>query len=168
MFVVNAKKYTEVNIELLKILINESKMFGIYVTINKPYVSIKKILEKNNIDTERIFFIDCITKTSGGNPEITENCLYIASPKNLTELGVALSQAMSAMKSKENKFLFLDSLSTLLIYNTAGTVAQFSHFLATKLRLFGLKGIFISIEKEMDEKMLLTLMKFCDEVITLE
>ena len=110
MFVVNAKKYTEANIELLKILINERKMLGIYLTINKPYVSIKKILEKNNIDTERIFFIDCITKTSGGNPEITENCLYIASPKNLTELGVALYQAMSAMKSKENKFLFLDSI----------------------------------------------------------
>jgi len=168
MFVTDVKGYFKDSVNILKILINNLKLDGIYITINKPYQNLIESLNESKIDTKKLFFIDCITKTVGGKPEITENCLFIASPQNLTELGVALTQAMEAMKGKPNKFLLLDSLSTLLVYNSAGTVAKFSHFLTTRIRLSKLKGVFIIVEKEMEEKLLLTLSEFCDKVIKLQ
>ncbi|MDI6798686.1 MAG: hypothetical protein QMD12_01660 [Candidatus Aenigmarchaeota archaeon] len=168
LFITNVNNYFRDSVYIIKILVNSLKFDGIYITINKPYQNLIGLLKKNRVDTEKLFFIDCITKTVGGKPEIAENCLFIASPQNLTELGVALSQAMEAMKGKPNKFLLLDSLSTLLIYNNAGTVARFSHFLTTKIRLSKLKGVFIIVEKEMEEKLLITLSEFCDKVIKLQ
>lgn len=166
LFVTRKKTYAKTNMDILKILVDEKKLAGIYVTINRPYKNLVGVLKKNGIRTDNLFFIDCITKTGGGRPEMTENCLYIASPQSLTELGVALTQATEAMGRKENKFLFLDSLSVMSIYNELATVAQFSHFLTAWLRLQQLKGgILISMEKEIDEKLLLILTELCDRVI---
>jgi archaellum biogenesis ATPase FlaH len=69
------------------------------------------------------------------------------------------------MKNKENKFIFIDSLSTLLIYNSFDVVAKFVHFIVSRLRLFGLVGILISIEKQIDEKMTNILIEMCDEIV---
>lgn len=168
MFITESQNYFKDTVRIIKILVNELGLDGIYITVNKPYQSLAQLFNENKINVEKIFFIDCITKTVGGKPQITENCLFIASPQNLTELGVALAQAMEIMKGKPNKFLILDSLSTLLVYNNAGTVARFSHFLTTRIRLSKLKGIFIIVEKEMDKKLLTTLEEFCDKTIKLE
>ncbi len=72
------------------------------------------------------------------------------------------------MKKRENKFLFLDSLSTLLMYNKPEIVAQFAHFLVTRLRRVGLIGIIISIEKQIDEKLLYLLVEICDKIWEVE
>lgn len=166
LFVTSKKTYAKTNMGILKILVNEKKLAGIYITINRPYSSLLEALKKNYIRTDNLFFIDCVTKTGGGRPEMAENCLYIASPQSLTELGVALTQATEAMGRKENKFLFMDSLSVMAIYNELATVAQFSHFLTAWLRLQKLKGgILISIEREIDEKLLLILTELCDRII---
>ena len=165
--VTSMRNYFRDSIYVIKILVNSLGLSGIYVTINRPYGSLVETLKRNGIDTEKLFFIDCITRTVGGKPEVTENCLFIASPQNLTELGLALAQAMEMMKERGNKFLLLDSLSTLLIYNNTETVARFSHFLTTKIRLSKLKGIFLLVERE-DEDLLSTVSQFCDKVIKLE
>jgi len=166
LFVTDSEKYIETNMAILKIFLNEKKYSGIYITVNRPYITLVEFLKKNQIKLDNIFFIDCITKTGGGRPEITEDCLYLTSPHNLTELGIALTQAMDAMKGKPGKFLFLDSLSMMAIYNSFTTLAQFSHFLTTRIRLSKLKaGILISLEKEVDEKLLLILKELCDKVV---
>ena len=168
MFITEAETYFKDIVRIVKILVNTLELDGIYISVNKPYQSLVELFKKNKINFDKVFFIDCITKTVGGKPEITKNCLFIASPQNLTELGIALSQAMEAMKEKKNKFLILDSLSTLLVYNSAGTIARFSHFLTTRIRLSKFKGIFIIVEKEMDKKLLSTLKEFCDRAIKLK
>ncbi len=159
---VNSKKYQKTNIEILRHLTQKENIPGIYVTINKPYNVMVTILKTNKIDTDMIIFIDAITKL-GSEKELkkTENCLFIESPKDLSDIGIAMSQAIDSIKSKE-KFIFLDSLSTLLIYNHAGTVAKFMHFLTSKMRTWKVRGIIISLEKESDKDIIAELSQFCD------
>lgn len=165
LFITDPKEYHETNKMILKLLVNHERMSGIYITVNKPFSTLYQELKNDGINVDNIFFIDCITKTAGGKPNITENCLFMTSPRNLTELAIALTQAINSMRGSGDRFLFLDSLSTLLIYNTSDTIAQFSHFLVTRIRLCGLKGIFISVKRDVDEKLLATLSEFVDEVI---
>lgn len=47
--------YQEVNKHLLKYLIEERNIPGIYITLNKPYETVKKSLE---IDTKALIFVD--------------------------------------------------------------------------------------------------------------
>lgn len=154
------------NIEILKFLLGNGYS-GIYITINQPYKTLNDLFADRGLDIEKIFFIDSITKTIKGEPKREENCLFISSPQGLTELGIAVSEAMGSLKTEKN-FLFLDSLSTLLIYNSTGSIAKFSHFLMNKIRLSNVTGIFISIEKEMDRKLISQLSQFSDRTISLK
>ena len=167
LIVVSAEDYARANGEILKVLANEDNLPGLYITVNKPYITMKRSLEENGVRTERIFFIDCITKTAGGMSEDDKNVLYLDSPQNLTGLGMAMGEALSNMPAGD-KFLFMDSLSTLLLYHNIGTVAKFSHFLTSKMRVWGLRGILMSVEKETDPEFANQLSQFCDAVLKIE
>jgi len=159
------KKYLETNLRILHILTNKFKEKGIYVTINRPYESLIELLKKKKINIKSLFFIDAITPTVAGKTEDTSNCLFIDSPQNLTELSIALSEAFTGMKQKEDRFIFFDSLSTLLIYNEAKSVERFAHFLTGKMRKWKIKGVLISLQKNIDENLISQVSHFCDKVI---
>jgi len=159
------KKYLDTNLKILDILTNIMSEKGIYVTINRPFDSLTELLEKNKIKTKNIFFIDAITLTVVGEAKEEPNCLFINSPNNLTELGIALGEAFSAMKSKEDRFIMFDSLSTLLIYNHSKSVSKFAHFLTGKMREWKIKGVLISLRKDLDEKLVAQVSQFCDRMI---
>lgn len=163
---VSAEDYLRTNIEVLKVLTNEDKLPGVYITVNKPYDTIKRVLDESGVDTQKIFFIDCITKLAGGECK-AKNVLCLDTPQNLTGLGVAMGEAIRSIPDKD-KFLFMDSLSTLLLYHNMGTVSKFSHFLTGRMRVWGLRGILMAVEKETDPKFTDQLSQFCDTVVNLE
>ena len=55
---------------------------GIYVSINKPFETLKETFSRNKIKTDSIFFIDMMTKTNG--VQKNSNCLYLSNPGDLT------------------------------------------------------------------------------------
>lgn len=158
---VDARIYQEVNLEIIRHFTEVRKVPGVYVTLNKPFKTLGTFLEAKKIDPRMIIFIDAVTKTSGGEVEKKDNCLFIGSPQDLSDISVAMDQAVRAISSKV-KFVFFDSLDTLLMYNQAGTVARFIHFLAGKMRTWEVEGIIVSLQKEKNEELINELMQFCD------
>ena len=154
------------NAKIVKELL-EKHEHGVYITVNQPYAMLTKILQNHGIDTSRLFFVDCITKAASGKAERTENCLYLPSPESLTELSLSTMEVLQALKGQK-KFVFIDSLGTFLLYNSAGSLSKFSHFLITKISLIGVDGIFMCIEEEMDEKLKAELQSFCEKTIELK
>jgi len=175
LFLVDPKMYMKRNLSILKILVNQNKFSGIYITVNRPFNTLIQIMKDDSIDTKKIFFIDCITKmvpttnkislSSKNKLERTENCIFVPSPSRLTEIGLALSEVLTGTKNPKDKFLYLDSLSTLLIYNDLETIVKFVHFLTTRIRLFGIVGIIMCVEKIMEEKLFNILSEICDIII---
>ena len=175
LFLVDPKKYMKRNLSILKFLVNQNTFSGIYITVNRPFDTLIKIMKEDGIDTEKIFFIDCITKmapassgfslTSKSKLEKTKNCIFIPSPSRLTEIGLALSEALTGVENPQSKFLYLDSLSTLLIYNDVDTIVKFVHFLTTRIRLYNIVGIIMCVEKRMDERLFNILSEICDIIV---
>ncbi|HIH45069.1 MAG TPA: hypothetical protein HA257_08390 [Candidatus Methanoperedenaceae archaeon] len=162
-----ANNYHEANVDLIKYMVNIRKEPGVIVTSNKPYATMKKILEDENIDLRMIIFIDAITRVSGGDVQNVAGCYYLDDLHNLTDMALVIDEAIQAIPYDE-KFLFFDSISTLLIYNNTGSVAKFIHFLTGKIRRWKLDGIFLSLELESDSELLSQLSLFCDKVLRLE
>lgn len=158
---IDAKRYQKTNLEIIRHLIDTENIPGVYVTLNKPFETMESILKKEKIDTGMIIFIDAVTKTAGGKVEKTDKCLYIGAPDNLSDISIAMDQAVRALPSK-GRFVFFDSLSTLMVYNNVSTVARFIHFLAGKMRVWKVKGIIVSLRKEKDQELIDELMQFCD------
>lgn len=158
---VTPTKYQETNISIVKYLIQGQKMPGVYVSLNKPYKTIKTTFQNKKIDTNLIIFIDAITKTTGGNISKTKDCLFIGTPKNLSDISLAMDQAVTSLPSKR-KFLFFDSINTLLLYNESQTIARFIHFLAGKMRMWNVQGIIISLKNKGNEELINELSQYVD------
>lgn len=152
----------EVNTELLS-HINSEEGTTVYMTVAKPYSTITNILEEKDIDTSQMFFIDCITKTNG-EPSEAENCVFLR-PQALTDISIALSQAVESMPDGGEKYLVMDTLSTLMLYNERDTVGKFAHSIANKIREWGIKSVMLTLEEEADEELTSQIRQFCDSCI---
>jgi len=155
---VDAKNYQKAVLDVAKHLVNEQNLPGVYVTLNKPYEIMQRTFSINNIDPRLLIFIDAASRTV---PRKVDNCLYIGSPEKLSDISVAMDQAVTAIPT-DNKFLIFDSLNTLSIFNKPVTVARFIHFLTSKLREWKVRGIIITLEKETEESLLDELTQFSD------
>jgi archaellum biogenesis ATPase FlaH len=110
------------SVEELQDKINETislfgDMPGIYVSLNKTQKSAELALIKNKINTNKLFFIDCVTS------EKTRDDVLHISPNRLDELSYSINTFIKDIKG--DKFLLIDALSTLLIYNDENKVAAF-------------------------------------------
>ena len=155
------ESFQKINISLIKHLTKNVNIPGVYVALSKSFSAVKSSLQKAKVDTRVLIFIDAITKTVGGKTEKAKDCLYIGTPENLSDLSLAMDQAVTSLPGRE-KFLFFDSLNTLLIYNDIKTVARFIHFLAGKMRVWKVKGIIVSLQKKGNEDLINELSQFCD------
>ncbi len=136
----------------------------IIVTTNIPSSILTKLYTKKGIPMDRIHFIDAITKYSLGSiPAEVPNTTFTSNPGNLTELGIAISEALK--KRKDNTALIFDSVSTLLIYLSSPNISKFIHFITNKIRLLDIKGIYLSAEKGLDPLLLAQISSIVDMVM---
>ncbi len=160
------ERYTETIPKLLNILIEDEKMFGIYVSLNKPYKSLVEILKKEKVDASKLLIIDMIS----GTPEKRtdhKRCIYVDSPQNLTDLSITLSEAISALEERK-KFVIIDSLSTFTLYNQDDPVIKFVHFLVTKMQVKNIKLILLTSKGDLSTELISTIAQFADNVTTIK
>src|SRR3989338_10210134 len=155
----DAKNYQKTTIDVVKFFVSEQNVPGVYVTLNRPYEIMQRNLESNNIDTRLIIFIDATSRNEESKK--IKNCLCIGNPEKLSDMSVAMDQAVKAIPTSE-KFLVFDSLNTLAIFNKPATVARFIHFLAGKMREWKVKGVIITLENETEQALLDELTQFSD------
>lgn len=163
LLITEPQEYHEVNIAVIRLLHEEKGLPGVYVTGNKPYQTMVEFFEDEGIDTEDIFFIDAISKEIGGGDEERENVVFMDNPRNLTSLSIAISQAQGNISGK--KFVFVDSLSDFSLYNNSDVVLEFSHHLTGKMQRWGVAGIIVAVQENVDEEVISHMRRFADRVI---
>ena len=85
---VDSENYMATNLALVRHLTKDEGIPGVYVTLNRPFKTMKAVFEYSKIDTDMIIFIDAVTKTAGGKVEKTDKCLYIGNPENLSDISM--------------------------------------------------------------------------------
>ena len=162
LMVANRKKYPVLAEQLIKYFVGK-KAEGIFITTNKPAVDLVEGLRKEKVDLDKVNLIDTVSKRSGEGEADAHNIIYIDSPENLTELDSAINDCIEKVQGK-NRFFVLDSMSTLLVYNTERTVEKFMHSLSGKTRAKQFKTVF-TLASETRQETLNILSQFCDKVI---
>jgi hypothetical protein len=94
----------------------------VYVTVSKPYDTLAKqygfLPELKNIK-----FIDCISRAAGLT-RISPNVTFVESPTMLEKLGLEIMNIFKKVDEKTKKYLVLDSLTNLIIYNDPEIVTE--------------------------------------------
>lgn len=139
--------------------------YGIYVSLNKPHTTVQRMLLKASVDVGRIYFVDCVTKIAHETlTKKDEHVIYASGPHDLAEDGSiprAIDSYIASVPGE--KFLILDALRTLFIYNEPDVVSAFVHSLLALTREHDLKLVVLT--RREDSAIIRLVAKAFDEVV---
>ncbi len=158
LYLIESKKYFD---KILKIAKGIKGHKCVYLTTNKPAKYLITLFQKQKINPNNFFFIDCISQQIGEKEE-RNNIVFIQSPKSLTTIGIAVNESIKQLL--DHPVLILDSLSILLLYNDAETIGKFSNFLVNKMRQYGVETVILALESDVDKDIIKTISTIVDEV----
>jgi len=160
---IESEHYSDSIFETLRYMTGKG-MGGVYLTSARPYDFLSKKLEKDGIDTKNIYFIDTVSCMIGDPPGEMGNRVFIKSPAALDDIEIWAYRLLEKIDA-ENKFLLIDSVSNMLIYNDAGKLAQFSKSLVNYLRSRKVSGVIASVVGEIEAGFHNVMTDLCDRVI---
>ena len=113
--------------------------------------------------------VDCVTRQQGVN-EVRDDTQvrYTSSPVDMTGVGIKFSEILEEFYEKqgvERNRVFLDSLSTLLMYSDLQTVFRFLHVFTGRVQSVGGLGLYAIDSSAHDEKTMNTLKQLFDGLI---
>lgn len=121
----------------------------VYLTITKPYDVLTKqfgqLLSAGNIR-----FIDCVSRAAGISTR-DPRCIFIDSPAQLEKTILEIVNLIKSWGNAIQKYVIIDSLSSLLIYNDSTLVSEFFAYLDSQMKLYDTHIISLCIEEEMDD-----------------
>jgi len=156
-----AENYFDAVMESLRLMVERGEK-GVYVTVSRPHKYLRMEMRKRGIRTDGILFLDCISSMAGERDDMT--CTYVENPSSLEEISMHIGSLLDKIDSGK-KFLIMDSFSTFLIYNGKNSMKEFAMFLINKLRLEGVGGILVILEREAPDDLKQILIAMCDRVI---
>jgi hypothetical protein len=160
-------KHMAINTEALKILVNELQYTCIYITLSRPYQDLDKLLNSKGINTKSIYYIDAISQLYGTAEKPTNRCAYVSGPLDIDSITNTMRKSMQQLPNK--KCVFLDSITTVLLYNSLSRTIRFSKFLTQNLKSLGVDGVMVSIAKgPATESLIKELTPLCDEVLSIQ
>ena len=135
----------------------------VYVTVTKPcenFFNEYEFLE----ECKNIRFIDCISRAAGIT-KVKHKCVLIESPTMLEKLVLEIMDIYKDVDVKTKKFLVLDSLTNLIIYNDPEIVTEFFYLIINRTRAKNIHMVSIAIEEEELDKHLNRLIYLNDKIL---
>jgi hypothetical protein len=162
LLVVPSQKVDEVNEGILDFFVNKKVSTCIYTTFTKPYNVVIKNLKKKGINTDKIFFIDCVTPVSEPEQISGTDKVIFCQPNSLTNISISVTTALKNMPQNKNRVLVLDTIGTLIMYNNKNMVVKFIHHLIGEIRKYGVKSFIFTLDEESDKSIISEVARFCD------
>ncbi|WP_259133772.1 RAD55 family ATPase [Methanosalsum natronophilum] len=146
---------------------------GIIVSTGDPGEKIIEWFEENDLSIENspVGIVDCVTKTLGLGAPDTYNIKRVASPVDLTGIGVKISHFFDEFMNKQNiqqTRLCINSLSTILMYSNIQTVFRFLHVFTGRVKSSNSFGLYVVEDEMHDARTIATLKQLFDGMIEIK
>jgi hypothetical protein len=136
----------------------------VYITATIPSAVIDETLASEDLGSDHVFFVDCISYMVGKAPEEDDNVLYIESPTMVETIMLRIQESLKRLGDKP-KMVFLDSVNTMALHNDEKVVQEFVHYLINSLRVREIPSVTLSIVDQTPEDLEIILKLVCDEVV---
>lgn len=140
---------------------------GIYVTLSKDYQDLSRAFQYSGVDMNNLFCIDCISRMYGMGELDLPNIIYAEGPMSLEAILKDIAKAIADIKG-DKKFVFFDSITAVLLYNSLDKTLEFTKSLIELLNKSKTVGVIEIVSMgAANEKFVQELSKLSDEIITL-
>ena len=160
----SSENAAEVTLAAVRAL-TEKNDHGIIISANRPYMNLLNNYERNNINTSKVHILDLISKNQNADTS-TKNVMFIENASSLTDISLSVSNYIKELNGR--KFIFIDSISTMLIHNEPYVFARFIHSVLTRMRINGVGGLLISLTDQTNREVRAEIAQLCDKVIKIE
>jgi archaellum biogenesis ATPase FlaH len=120
-----------------------------FVTASDTYDHISKTFKEISEQ-----FIDCISRAAGVS-ELQSNCTYVESPTMLEIVSLEIMNNFRGVDDGVEKYVVVDSLSALMIYNDPEIIREFVSLLMSRTRSKNIHVATILVEEEVDSNRLI-------------
>jgi hypothetical protein len=129
LFDVNSTQFVRVNLVILKGLLLQKGLSGMFISVDRPHQYMVHLLRMHKINLENIMFIDAIGRFSADRKECMASVGYVDAPFHIDTLPTAISNMGSNGNKKVSLdtcgFAMIDDLAALLPYNSYPSVESF-------------------------------------------
>jgi len=126
-----------------------------FITVSKTLNYLTKTFKEIS-RIPNIKFIDCISRAAGISDN-SNNCIYLESPGMLENLILETLNNFKSQKCDIEKYIVIDSLSALMIYNDQELIREFISLVLNRSRAENIHVVTILVEEEMDSNKLIQL-----------
>jgi hypothetical protein len=144
-----------VDLVLLKAFLEEKKMRGLLITVDRPHQYISHLLQLHGVEQANLIYLDTISShaadTKGGAiaPEFQNGPFHVETlPDFLMERSP--NQASLNIDVSSIDFIIIDNVATLLAYNTMDSVRSFFQRYVEVLKSIHSKGIWTALAVDRD------------------
>lgn len=101
---------------------------GIYVSFQRPFSNVKKLFDQFQVDMRNLLFIDVASAFAQDEQSNEEQVMHISEEIDINELVRAIYLALPKVRAKQ-KFIYIDSLSTISLHKPLSETLRLSEFL---------------------------------------
>jgi len=163
---IDTDKYFEAITNTIFHTTEQREMGGTYITITRPARAIMNKLLAQKIRIVDMYFIDCISYTAGGQTVPSRQVVNLESPNMLETILLKVDWAFRQIASP-HKFVFLDSVNALAIYNRNNILKEFLHVFINRLRARDIFAVMLSVGRAIPADLEEMLQLTCDETVDL-
>ena len=127
-----AENYLEANISSIKTMIDKGYK-GIYISFQRPFKNINNIFERENIDVDNLYIVDCATGFSKSDQEKNPRCININPNTKVDEMVYIILKSLKKL-GMSKRFVFIDSLTTFSIHETFTEILRFPELLINTIK----------------------------------
>lgn len=129
---------------------------GVYVSFQRPFNNITNMLAKNKINTSGMLFVDVASATINERSACkkSKKCVPISEEMDIDEIVRAIYTSLPKLKNG-NRFIFIDSVTTLTLHKPLSESMRFFEFLMREVRKHGEKEnvvLVLNVAKNLAEK----------------
>ncbi|HUV60955.1 MAG TPA: ATPase domain-containing protein [Thermoplasmata archaeon] len=146
--VMSVDHYLDVLRGVLDLFASKKEADVIYVTSTISFEAIKRVMEALDIDTSRVYFVDCISHIMMGasSGKMDDHTTLVESPTMLENVMLKVEYLIRLSEAKE-KIVVIDSINSLAIHNNNWILSEFLHILVSGLRVRDVYTIILSVEE---------------------
>lgn len=163
-----AEKLLGVHLAAVKWL-SKKNYAQIILATSRPCTTLRALYKKNNIDMGKITVLCACCQENEKTKQAW--AIHVSGSSSLTEMSLLLSNWTGSITGKEfildKKFVFVDSINTLLIHNDPHTLARFIHSMLTKMRMSNVSGLLNSLDGDTDKEVRAEIAQLCDKIISI-
>ena len=160
---VDADNYYVTMLAAMEHVKNTLELPGIYVTASRSAERIRSQLKLEKIDAHKLYYVDTIAILSGtrtSHPAIQ----MVESPAMLETIILKIKWFLRHIKD-ESRFVFLDSINALAVYNEPKLMCEFLHVLINLMSTRDVMTILFAVKEQTPQDVQQVLKLSSDDVI---